>query len=537
MMKNHKLVEQLKNDPYLFSVLAAFIIGSAVLAGVVYAFPGGSAHLLRLLLLVPWLGYAALFSLSTYAALAAVSLAPSLLLLAIVCVTVGAWLPLGLEFVVHALLAGAGAGLAWYIETHFAPRTQALDLLEAFDKERKSMGEMFGRFVQISSAYEISKVLDGTVKVLAQSFDVQRAIIFTAEHDTRLLKPMRTVGYRLTSPDQLCIKVAEPFWMFPDFDPYNLNPAAKQRIADLQRVVSAVANDVVVFIPVISDGRMTGGLGIQKPATQEQLQSKLYLLYALGLMIGNGFSNSMNRGALVKKIDQAHQETAKIQQQQDTLKQAFSRYVSSSVVEEISRNAGMINVGGKRQVITILFADLRGFTALASKMPNEGLALLLNDWLERASQRLFQLDGTIDKFLGDGIMALFGAPLPQADHALRAAYTAFNLQETFEAYLSENRNTLEGNTVGLGIGIATGTVVVGNFGSRRRMEFTAVGDAVNLAARLEKVAEDGDIIVDKATLNLLQDRFAFATKSKVALKGKEPMDVYRLTGVKIPWGS
>ncbi|HNV72569.1 MAG TPA: adenylate/guanylate cyclase domain-containing protein, partial [Candidatus Ozemobacteraceae bacterium] len=331
--------------------------------------------------------------------------------------------------------------------------------------------------------------------------------------------------------------IAEPFWKFPDFDPYSLNQAVKQRIIDLQRMVSGVVNDVVAFVPVISDGRMTGGLGLQKPVTQDQLQPKMYLLHALGLMIGNGFSNSMTRGALERRIDQAHLETAKVQQQQDSLKQAFSRYVSSSVVDEISRNAGSINVGGKRQAITILFADLRGFTALASKMPNEGLAVLLNDWLERASQRLFQLDGTIDKFLGDGIMALFGAPLPQADHALRAAYTAFNLQEAFENYLSENRKILEDNTIGMGIGIATGTVLVGNFGSRRRMEFTAVGDAVNLAARLEKVAEDGDIIIDKTTLNLLQDRFAFTTKSKVPLKGKEPMDVYRLTGVKVPWGS
>ena len=259
-MKLRLLVEQLKREPLLFPVLGGFVVVSAVLAGVVYAFPGGLAHYLRALTAIFWLGYASTFGLSTYVALAVVSLLPSLLLLTVACLATGAWLALGMELLLYGLLVPAGASLAGYIETRFAPRKQALDLLEEFERERKNMGEMFGSFVQISSASELSKVLDGTVKVLANTFGVTRAVIFTADMAARQLKPMRTVGYRLDSPDAACVKVIEPHWKFPDFDPYNLNQAARQRINELQRTVAGAIRDLVLFVPIVGDGRMTGGL-------------------------------------------------------------------------------------------------------------------------------------------------------------------------------------------------------------------------------------------------------------------------------------
>ena len=169
-----------------------------------------------------------------------------------------------------------------------------------------------------------------------------------------------------------------------------------------------------------------------------------------------------------------------------------------------------------------------GKLPLTSKLSLEPLMELLNDWLERASQRLFEMGGTIDKYMGDGIMAIFGAPLPQPDHAIRSVYAEFQLQEAFEVFRQDHQ-------LGFGVGIATGIVVVGNLGSRRRMEYTAVGDAVNLAARLEKVATDQDIIVDEATYVLLQERFAHVVLSQIKVKGKDPMDLYKLTAIKKPW--
>lgn len=174
-------------------------------------------------------------------------------------------------------------------------------------------------------------------------------------------------------------------------------------------------------------------------------------------------------------------------------------------------------------------ADLRGFTSLSADLPLEITCRFLNDWFTQATRVIFQAGGTLDKFLGDGIMVLFGAPLTGKDDAQRAVDTARKLQALFATFVRPHDAALGGHPIGLGIGIATGDAVVGNFGAADRMEYTAIGSPVNLAARLEKLAGPGQIVLDAATFAHLQPETGHEVLEQVPIKGQAPQTIYRLS--------
>ncbi|GAB4285138.1 MAG: hypothetical protein Kow0029_31900 [Candidatus Rifleibacteriota bacterium] len=210
------------------------------------------------------------------------------------------------------------------------------------------------------------------------------------------------------------------------------------------------------------------------------------------------------------------------------IQSAFGKYVSQSIVDELIKNKEMATLGGKKKKVSILMADLRGFTSLSTVIPIEKLVHILNTWFEKGSQLILKSNGTIDKFMGDCIMVIFGAPIEKPDDVLRSVYTAFRLQAHFSEFLKEVEIP-ENFNLGLGISISTGTAIVGNFGSSNRMEYTAIGETVNLAARLEKLAGAGEIVVDQATFEEIpQYKFRYTIEENVPIKGVTNQTIYRL---------
>ena len=182
----------------------------------------------------------------------------------------------------------------------------------------------------------------------------------------------------------------------------------------------------------------------------------------------------------------------------------------------------------ERKLVTIVFTDVSGFTALSEKLDPEKVRELINacfDWLVPVVQKY---GGTIDKFIGDEIMALFGAPIAHEDDAERALRAALEMMDALAAFNHSN-----GTELGLHAGINTGLVVAGEIGGHDRRDYSVMGDAVNLAARLEQASSDGDIFVGPATYRLTKQRFDFEPIAPLTLKGKEaPVEVHRLLGAK-----
>ena len=186
-------------------------------------------------------------------------------------------------------------------------------------------------------------------------------------------------------------------------------------------------------------------------------------------------------------------------------KAMFGRYVSPDVVEELMGNSGNIGLGGQRQLVTIMFCDIRGFTAYSENKQPEQVVNRLNEYLTVLTKIVFRHGGTLDKYLGDGLMAIFGAPVYYPDHIRRAIQAAVEMQEEVEelnkAWTKKNEPPLM-----IGVGINTGSVLVGNVGSPERMDYTVIGEDVNLASRVEGLTKTFGqlIIISERSVQMLE---------------------------------
>lgn len=216
------------------------------------------------------------------------------------------------------------------------------------------------------------------------------------------------------------------------------------------------------------------------------------------------------------------------------LKSAFESYLSPDVVNRIAdQNEGMA-LNGEKKELSVLFSDIRNFTSHSEKQSPERIVATLNEYLSDMSECVFREKGTIDKFIGDAVMAIFGAPVPQEDHADRACRVALDMINSLKAFNQHNEGFGD-NPLVIGIGINTGPMTVGNFGSAKRFDYTVIGDEVNLASRMEGLTKyfGVNIIISEATLRACQSGdFVTRPLAKVRVKGKEnAVEVHELVGL------
>lgn len=212
------------------------------------------------------------------------------------------------------------------------------------------------------------------------------------------------------------------------------------------------------------------------------------------------------------------------------VRQTFSLYVPGSVVEEMLAHPELLRLGGEKKELTVFFSDIRGFTTLSEQLPAEELVPQLNEYLTRMTQVVFDHEGTLDKYIGDAIMGIFGAPLFQNDHSYRACSTALDMVKTLHTLHKEWQ--AQGKPVlHIGIGVNTGMMMVGNMGSERRFDYTVLGDNVNLASRLEGLTKKYGvtIVVSETTWEAAKDRFVGRELDVVRVKGKQnPVAIFEL---------
>jgi adenylate cyclase len=213
---------------------------------------------------------------------------------------------------------------------------------------------------------------------------------------------------------------------------------------------------------------------------------------------------------------------------------AFSFYVTPSVVNEVLKNPDKLKLGGDKKELSVLFSDIRGFTTLAEEMEPETLVNLLNGYLTEMTDVVFEFDGLLDKYIGDAVMAVWGAPLEQADHPARACRTALKMLDRLtkmqQQWEAEGTPRLE-----IGIGINTGPMVVGNMGSERRFDYTVMGDSVNLASRLEGINKEygTQAVISGFTYERVKDDFFCRELDAVRVKGRaRPVKIYELVALR-----
>ncbi|MDT8318256.1 MAG: adenylate/guanylate cyclase domain-containing protein [bacterium] len=212
------------------------------------------------------------------------------------------------------------------------------------------------------------------------------------------------------------------------------------------------------------------------------------------------------------------------------VRNAFQYYMTSSVVNEVLKDSDKLKLGGEKKVLSVLFSDIRGFTNISEQMTPEMLVHFLNEYLTVMTDIVFDHDGVLDKYMGDAIMAMYGAPLEQKDHPVRACKTALDMMKALK-HLHKSWEKQGLPKIDIGLGISTGPMVVGNMGSERRFDYTVMGDTVNLGSRLEAINKmyGTNIIISEGTYSAVRDFFICRELDAVRVKGKDrPVKIYEL---------
>jgi adenylate cyclase len=225
------------------------------------------------------------------------------------------------------------------------------------------------------------------------------------------------------------------------------------------------------------------------------------------------------------------QKTKELNLRNQFIKKTFGRYLSDDVVENLLESPDGLSLGGQSRVVTVMFTDLRGFSAICEDVSPATVVEMLNDYLKEMTHIIFKYSGTINEIMGDGILLLFGAPIARVDDADRAIACALEMQAAMEEVNTNNRAKglpeLE-----MGVGINTGSVIVGNVGSDMRVKYAVVGSNVNLAARVESFTVGGQILVTQSTLDALTGKARVAGEFAVPFKGfKEPVTIHDIAGI------
>ncbi|MCK5876383.1 MAG: HAMP domain-containing protein [Candidatus Marithrix sp.] len=226
------------------------------------------------------------------------------------------------------------------------------------------------------------------------------------------------------------------------------------------------------------------------------------------------------------------ERTAQLKQKNELIRKIFGRYLSDEIVTTLLETKTGLSLGGERREITILTSDIRGFTARSEQLPPEQVIKIINFYLAKMADIISEYQGTIDEFMGDGILVLFGAPTIREDDAERAVACAIAMQLAMDTINTQIKDW-GFSPLEMGIGINTGGVVVGNIGSEKRTKYGVIGKEVNLTYRIESHTIGGQIFISAATLNKVKDIVKIDSKTTVKLKGiQQPITIYDVGGIK-----
>ncbi len=387
--------------------------------------------------------------------------------------------------------------------------------------------DLHKRFQELNTLYSIGKSVTGLVnppQLMARVIEAATVVtnaeqgnLWIVENDVLMLRAVRRRGDVHAHPtdepsqDRLATRAVQT------------GKAIALSAAELARVreKNPGAPSAVMVVPMLIGDRVVGAIGVENMAlnTRGFAEHDSAMLSALGDYAAIAIENANNFAAL----KEAKERDGK------RIRGAFERYVAPSVVNRVLLDTREMRIGGNRREISVLFADIRGFTTFSEQADPERVVELLNEYFALATDIIFAREGTLDKFLGDAVMAFFNAPEDQPDHPFRVVDAALALQAAV-AELNARRGY---DMLTFSIGVNLGDAIVGNIGTPRAMNYTAIGDTVNLAKRLQERAEPGQILVEENVIARLGDRVKAERVGEVQLKGrKEPAIIYELRGLR-----
>jgi len=381
--------------------------------------------------------------------------------------------------------------------------------LSALERTNKVLYVLYEISRQLNSIHDFGELLNKIMDLIFVVIDADYGfLILTGEKDKEELIPVVVKSREDQNGEQESLKASRTIINRVIRDGVALLTSNAMTDSRLDHAKSLLLQQIrsAICVPLWRKDKIIGVIQLESVRLDNQFtQSDLELLKA----IGSQMAMVIEQASLNEQI-----------REEERMRNRLERFHSPQVIDLILKGGQETlddMMEPKDVTATILFADIKGFTALAERMPPREVNLILNDFFSRMTDILFRYDGTLDKYIGDGLMAVFGAPMEKEDDAERGIRAA---QEMMQALAAMMAGMPEDRKFTIRIGINTGKVVAGNIGSPKRMDYTVIGDAVNTASRLESIAQPNQILIGEETYGRVQGKFNIRAVGPRKVKGK-----------------
>jgi len=397
-------------------------------------------------------------------------------------------------------------------EVTTSPSPQRDKVLETLQRKANILTALYEMSKTLGSVFDLNAIFEKATDIIFRSTPADRVVALLAEQnggEDANLTPiaMRARDNRLEAHARK-LSIGRTITRKVMKDRVALlsqDAASDEQFAGVDSIVSQGVRSTICA-PLVAETRVHGALYADRLDPFAAFKpDDLELISAVAAQTAIAVENA-----------RAHERLAR----EEVARANYSRFLPEYVVKQMLENPESFKLGGVSQTITILFADIRGFTRISEHAPPEKIVNLLNRYFSAMTDIIFAHGGTLDKYLGDGLMALFGAPTATPDDASNALNAAVAMQRRLLGINTELRD--EGfSEIGVGMGLHTGEVIVGYIGSDRRSEYTAIGDTVNTSSRLESNARGGEILISDATAKAAHSRYRLNPREAIMVKNRE----------------
>ncbi len=387
--------------------------------------------------------------------------------------------------------------------------------LEHLRKKAEILSHLYELGAMFNSVFAFDEIFDRMADMLFRITPAERCLVQLKDPETGELKT-KFIKFRsdrhnkdeLISPPRAIVDQV----MREQCSLLSLDAQMDERIMGKSVLLQNVQS--VICSPLSANNKPMGVLYIDTHKSRMMFSpDDLDLMNAIAAQTSMALDNAANHERLM---------------QEALAREAYSRFLPDHIVNDILASPDSLKLGGTNKEATILFADVRGFTPLSEKLKPEQVVELLNEYFTNMTEIIFANNGLLDKYIGDGMMVLFGVAYAAEDAPKNAVHAAIEMQRRM-CVLREKFYKMYGTNISIGIGINTGTITVGYIGSNRRMEYTGIGDAVNLAARLESNTKPSQILISSYTNSLLGGAYPTRPLGTIMVKGKsQPQEVYEV---------
>lgn len=389
--------------------------------------------------------------------------------------------------------------------------------IEVLRKRADALLRLYELSQLLRSEFSLDDIFKKVSEMLFRTTPADRYVVLLKERDSSKLVPFatefrsRSAGQTDTSisiSQAILDKVLSERAALLSYD-----AQADERLVKSQSILIQQIHSVMCA-PLLSQDDVLGVIYVDcRQKSRTFTTDDLDMLNALAVQTSMAVDNALTHDQLLKEA---------------LARSTYGRFMPRHVVEQILADPDALSLGGANQVVTTLYSDIRGFTTMSEQLAPEVVVKLLNEYFGEMTPIVFEHDGLLDKYIGDGLMALFGVPYSSDKAAANAVGAAVAMQRRMIT-LNEELQRLSLPTIAIGIGLNTGTVTVGYIGSDQRTDYTAIGDAVNVAARLEQQAGPWQILISQSTRDAMGDVFPVKTVGEIKVKGRTvPAQVFEV---------